>query len=241
MAIQRYNLADLRERLKDRIEGVPWWNVDALNDAINESLYLWNFLTGQWRRRITLATTPNTLDYALPATLVFGTRMQFNTFPLGQTSLWELDQGRPGWRTETTTSGGAVPTRPMLWAAVSLTLIHLWPADAVGGGALLVDGVAATPVLVQDGDYLDLGEDALTPLLDCAAHLALFSEGTDRFTATETQWHFFLQAAAEQNQQLKRSAQFRRYLGLDKGRGLRPTKGGPLDVPPSLQRLIGAQ
>lgn len=235
MAITRYTLEDLRLRVQDRLEAVPWYSTASLDGAINEALLLWNLLTGQWRRRITLTTTAGTIDYALPATLVFGTRLQFNTFPVGQTSLWELDQGRPGWRSETTASGGSVPTRPMGWAAVSLTLIHLWPADAVGGGTLLVDGVAATPVLTQAGDSLDLGEDFLSPLLDGAAHLATFAEGTDRFTATDPQWLAFLQAAAEQNQQLKRSAQFRRWLGLDKGRGLRPTLGGPVMGPPSLQ------
>ena len=236
MAITRYTLADIRLRLQDRVEGVPWWNTQALDDAINEALLLWNLLTGQWRQRITLTTTVDTIDYALPATLVFGTRLQFNTFPLTQTSLWELDQGRPGWRSETTASGGAVPDRPMLWAAISLRLIHIWPADALGGNTLLVDGVAATPVLTQAGAYLDLGEESLTALLDGAAHLAVFAEGTDRFQVTEgVQWQAFLQAAAEENQQIKRSAQFRRWLGLDKGRGLRPTRGGPLELPPSLQ------
>lgn len=235
MAITRYTLEDLRLRVQDRLESVPWYPTASLDDAINESLLLWNFLTGQWRQRISLTTTANTIDYALPASLVFGTRVQFSTSPVGQTSLWELDQGRPGWRSETTASGGTVPTKPTLWAAVSLTLIHLWPADAVGGGTLLIDGVAATPVLTQAGQYLDLGEESLTPLLDCAAHLAVFGEGTDRFLATDTQWQAFLQAAAEENQQIKRSAQFRRYLGLDKGRWLRRTLGGPVDVPPSLQ------
>jgi hypothetical protein len=233
--ITRYTLADLRVRVQDRLESVPWYDTALLDDAINESLLLWNLLTGQWRTRLTLLTTPNTYDYALPSTLVFGTRVQYSTFPVGQTSLWELDQGQGGWRTQTTATGGTVPTRPMLWAAVSLTLIHIWPADAVGGGSLLIDGVAATPTLLQAGDYLDLGEESLSPLLDCAAHLATFSEGTDRFAATDPQWMAFLQAAAEQNQQLKRSAQFRRYLGLDKGRFLRMTTGGPLEVPPSLQ------
>ena len=235
MAITRYSLADLRLRVQDRLESVPWYPVDSLDAAINESLLLWNLLTGQWRTRITLTTTANTIDYALPASLVFGTRLQFLTAPMGQASLWEFDQGMGGWRSQTTASGGTVPTRPMLWAAVSLTLIHIWPADAVGGNSILVDGVAATPVLTQASDYLDLGEESLSPLLDCAAHLAVFSEGTDRFAATDPQWMAFLQAAAGQNQQLKRSAQMRRYLGLDKGRFLRPTRGGPLEMPPSLQ------
>lgn len=239
MAIQRYTLVDLRLRLQDRLEAAAWWSTDTLDDALNESLCLWNLLTGQWKRRETYLTAANTIDYALNASLVFGMRVQFNTFPVMPTSLWELDQGRPGWRTETTASGGEVPTRPLYWAPVSLTLIHLWPADAVGANSLLVDGVAATPLLLQDEQFLDLGEELLSALLDGAAHLATFSEGTDRFSATERQWQAFLQAAAEQNQQLKRSAQFRRYLGLDKGRGLRPTRGGPLLLPPSLSQTGG--
>lgn len=241
MSIQRYTLVDLRERLKDRLAHVPWWDVDSLDDAINEALCLWNFLTGQWRKRETYVTTAGTYDYALNASLVFGARVQWGTAPLAQTSLWELNQGRPGWMADTTASGGKVPNKVTHWAAISLTLIHIWPADAVGGTTLLVDGVAATPLLANDEDFLDLGEEHLTALLDGAVHLASFSEATDRFLATDPQWQAFLQAAAEQNQQLKRSAQFRRYLGLDKGRGLQPTRGGPLMLPPGLANVGGGQ
>lgn len=236
MAIQRYTLTDLRLRLQDRLEGVPWWSVESLDDAINEALSLWNLCVGQWRGRESYPTTAGTIDYALASSILFGTRVQFNGYPVSITSLWELEQGRPGWRTETTASGGTVPTRPMFWAPISLNLIHIWPADAVGGNTLLIDGVMATPLLLQPGQYLDLGEELVTTLINGAAHFASFSEGTDRFTATTPYFEDFLKAALEQNQQLKRSAQFRRWLGLDKRRLLQPTKGGPVNVPQSMQQ-----
>lgn len=229
----RYTRADLRTRLADRWEGVPWWDTASADDAINEALLLWNLCTGQWRTRQTYPTTAGTIDYQLLGSLVFGTRLQWNTFPLDPTSLWELDQGRPGWRVETTATGGSVPTRPMLWAPVSLNLIHIWPADALGGNLLLVNGVAATPQLTQDAQYLDLGEELLAPLLDGALHIASFREGADRFLATRAQWTSFLTAAATHNSQLKSSLVFRRWLGLDRGRDLRPTRGAPQLLPPS--------
>jgi hypothetical protein len=225
--LDTFTLVDLRERLADRYEDVPFWTADDCNDALNEALLVWNLLTGYWRTTLELPAIAYTWDYDLTEALVFGARVQYNDQPLDVTSLWELDQGRPGWRSETTASGGSVPTKPLLWAPVSLLYIHIWPAPIVSGGTYTVDGVAATPRLRFDDDTVDLGEELLAPLLDGALHMAAFVEGGDRFTATDAHWQAFLAAAVEHNGQLTRSALFRRYLGLDRGRDLRPTRGVP--------------
>ena len=228
LMLTTYTLADLRERLADRWEAVPWWSPEDASDAINEALLLWNLLTGYWRTTLTLQAVAFQWDYDLTEALVFGARVQYNDQPLDVTSLWELDQGRPGWRHERTDTGGDVPTKPLLWAPVSLLYIHIWPAPTVSGGLLHVDGVAATPRLLTDGATLDCGEDLLTALVDGALHLAAFTEGSDRFLATQQHWEAFLAAALEHNSALKQSAVFRRYLGLDRTRDLRPTRGAPM-------------
>jgi hypothetical protein len=229
-----YNRTDLRSRLSDRYEDVPFWSAQDANDALNEIFLLWNLLTGQWRTSIQIPAIASTWDYALPESLVFGARVTYNNQPMDVTDLWSLDQGRPGWRAEITTSGGDVPTRPMMWAPVSLLYIHVWPSVAVSTGIFTVEGVAATPQLLTDGQTVDLTEDLLTPILDGALHVCAFSEGSDRFIATQAHWQRFLQAAVEHNSQLKASAIFRRYLGLDHGREFRPTKGAVVTPPPML-------
>lgn len=222
-----YTRVDLRERLADKVESVPYWTTEDCNDALAEVFLLWNLLTGQWRTDLTIPAVANTWDYALPETLVFGTRISYAGQPLDVTSLWDLEQGRPGWRSETTASGGDVPNKPLLWAPVSLLYIHVWPAVATSTGDFLVEGVAATPVLTVDTQTVNLTEDLLTALLEGALHILAFAEGGDRFSASEVNWVRFLQAAVLQNGQLKQSMIFRRYLGLDRGRDFRPTMGAP--------------
>ncbi len=222
-----YTRADLRERLMDKVEGVPFWTTQDANDALAEVFLLWNLLTGYWRTDLTIPALANTWDYTLTEALVFGARLSYAGQPLDVTSLWELEQGRPGWRSENTASGGDVPNKPLLWAPVSLLYVHVWPAVATSTGEFLVEGVAATPVLTVDTQDVNLTEDLLTALLEGAMHILAFSEGGDRFTASEANWMRFLQAAVTQNGQLKQSLIFRRYLGLDRGRDLRPTKGAP--------------
>lgn len=229
-----YTRADLRERLADRYEDVPFWATEDADDALNEAFLLWNLLTGQWRTSVAIPAIAATWDYDLTQALVFGARVSYNGQPLDVSSLWDLEQARPGWRAETTASGGDVPDRPMLWAPVSLLYIHVWPAVATTTGTFLIEGVAATPQLLNDEQAVDLTEDLLTPLLDGALHVCAFSEGSDRFLATSAQWLSFLTAAVSHNSQLKSSAVCRRYLGLDRGRDFRPTRGAPTFPPPAL-------
>lgn len=224
----------LRAKLRDRLELKPFWDDTELRDATNEALLLWNLLTGTWRRTVTLTTIANQYDYALPATMLYRTRVTFNDLPLSPSSREEFNLGRPNWRSETTASGGDVPTRPMLFAPISLRLIYLWPAHAAGGGTLAVDGISATPVLVDDGDTIDLGQEQEGRILDLALHLLLFKKGGPAFAASMPLFHAFLLAAAEKNSLIKTSTIYRRVMGLDR-RDLKPLKGVPTLLDPIVQ------
>lgn len=224
-------LADLTVSLQQRWDGVVFWTPEEARIALNETLRDWNLLTGRWRRRILLsplapiATVPQT-DLTLPATMVYGMRLALVTgTPLIPTSILELDLARPTWRRETTTSGGDVPTRPTLWAPISLLQVAIWPASAVLlTNGLAVDGVSNTPVLVEPGDTVDIGEEIQDVLLDMALHIAAFKEGGPRWRATTGSFQAFLVAAAAENGLLKRNQKFRRWAGLDRRRDLQNTK-----------------
>jgi hypothetical protein len=215
MPYQQTTWATLRQRLQDKWEDVPFWTDAEALLAFNEGLRVWNTLTGWWKRRITVATTANTIRYTLPGTLVYRTRVEFNGQAMFNSSVPDLDNGRWRWMIEHTTSGNGVPTRPMLWAPLSLQKIVIWPADAGGGNTLTLDGVSATPVLVNTTDYLDIGEDTVTVLLGYALHAAALKKAGPYFAATQKFFRSFLMAAAEENDQLKTSQVYRRYLGLD--------------------------
>lgn len=216
--------SSLRDRLADRYEHTPFWTPEEALIAFNETLYVFNIMTGRWKRRETLLTVANQYLYTLSASMLYRMRMTVTNLPLSPSSREELNNGRPRWRSETTISGGDVPTRPMLWAPISLRTFYLWPADAVGGLTLTIDGVAATPVLVEDGDTLDLGDEHLNVLLGCALHVLTFTKGGAFFTATEPLWKAFLAACAEENGQIKTSMTYRRIMGLDR-RDLKPYRG----------------
>jgi hypothetical protein len=239
-------LAELKVTLAERVDGSIFWTEEEARLAINETLRDWNLLVGRWRKSLILSTIAPvagvpTCEYALGATMTYGMRIRIGTAPgLIPTSLFELDYGRPSWRGEITSSGGDVPPVPTLWAPVSLQRIAIWPATAAAGvNDLFVEGVAATPVLVEDGDFVDLGEEIIDVLTDFALHVLAFKEGGARWAATQDLFTDFLQAAAAENGLLKSSQAFRRYAGLDRRRDLQKLKDAPNKIAEILQADAG--
>jgi hypothetical protein len=177
------------------------------------------------------------IEYVLPGSLLYGMRLAVSGLPLHSTGKYDLDYGRPNWRQETTISGGSVPTRPTIWAPISLNLIVIWPADAVGGLTLTCDGIANTPFLTTPNATVDLDEAGLGLLLDYALHAVSFIEGSDRFQTTDALYRGFLTGCAERNQALAASSWYRRYMGLDRQKDFRPTKSRGM----ALEGVVGGQ
>ena len=240
MAYTTTTLAQLKVGMTQNWDDVVFWTDEEARLAINEALRDWNLMVGRWQRRLTLSTAAGTVEYALGATLIYGARVKVGTVPLHPTSTLELDLGRPTWRQETTASGGDVPTTPIHWAPISLQRIAIWPATAaLGVNNLLVDGVANTPVLVEDADTVDLGEELHDPLLAYALHVAAFKEGGARWQATLPYFTAFLQLAAQENGLLKTNKAFRRFAGLDRRRDMQPSKGGATQLDGLGQSMTG--
>ena len=216
--------AAIRERLKQRFEGVPYWTDPEALIAFNEGLRTFNLLTGRWTRRETIATTAGTYLYTASASMLYKARVVFDLLPLSPSNREDLNNSRYTWRQETTATGGDVPTRPMIWAPISTRSFYLWPADAVGGHTLTLDGVSATPVLSEEADTLDLGDELLNVLLGYGLHSLSFGKGGQFFEATQPYWLAFLAACAEENSQLKASQFYRRAMGLD-DRSFKPLRG----------------
>lgn len=221
MPYDSITLQQFRDLLRGRTDNAVFWTDEEARLAINEALRDWNLLTARWRDRATVAVSPQTVRVTLPAALTFAARV---TLPDGRlvdpTSLTELDLMEPQWRRQSTSDGGRVPTRVRFWAPESLTRIVIWPF-LQAGGSLVVDGVAATPVLVEDSDALDLGREHLDVLVRFALHLLTFKEGGVRFRATRGAWVDFLGAAVQENQRLKGQQIFRHLLlGADRRRDL---------------------
>lgn len=237
MPYQTQTWAELRERLKDRWEHKPFWDADEALAAFNEGLRFWNLLTGRWQTQATVLTVANQILYTVPTTLLYRVRVAHNGLPLSSGSREDLNLGRRTWRSETTTSGGEVPPRPMIWAPVSLRALYIWPADAVALNTLLIDGVANTPVLVEDADPLDLGDELVNGLLGYALHAAAYKKAGPFFQATMPYFKDFLTLAAEENDQIKTSRRYRRWMGLDR-RDLKPLRGSPTRLDLTVERSV---
>lgn len=202
-----------------------FWRDDELNIAvIQPALRLFNLLTGYWKTRALFNTVANQSWYQLPSSITSSLHVSWRDFPLSPTSYYDLDFGRPTWESERTTSGTDVPTQPKVFGVAALNLIAIWPADAAGGSSLIVDGIAATPLLATDASFLDLGQEELTGVLDCAQLLAVFKEGGREFLEAVEVFKKFLKAAGERNLILLASTNYRKLLGLDTSRQKRPYK-----------------
>lgn len=219
MAYQQVTLTTLLDRLADRYESVPFWVEAEAIRALNDSLRVWNAMTGFWRRPFLTITVPDDPYVPLEGTIVQPATVRWNNLPLDPASLADFDYTLPNWRKVTTATSGA-PTRPVYWARLSLTLIALYPADHAGRNALTVDGVRATPTLVDPTDYVNLGEEELGLLLGYAQHVLAFKVGGRTLTASYPQWLAFLQAGAQRSAAFAASAFYRKIMGLDQQRRL---------------------
>ncbi len=207
MPYQSYTRAQLRTLLADRYDDTPFWSSTDANDALNEALLLWNALTAYWREPITPSTIPGDPYVPLASTMVQGTRVSWAERPLVKTSVTALDHTIPNWQVQTVADGGAVPTRPQLWAPVALNLLVLWPAPA-DARLILVDGVRATPQLTDDAQYADIGDEEINVLLGYALHSLTPSAGTPAIQRTTPLYQAFMEAAKAHNRQLQLSKPF---------------------------------
>lgn len=232
MGYQTTTLADLQAALVARTDSTPYWEAEESRLAWNEALALWNLLVGRWRTSATLDLIANQTDYTVPSLLLYSARLSSLGQPLFSASRAEFDLTDPAWRSRLTTDGGPVPTRPFFWCPVSLTQVSLMPTPAAAlAGGLTIDGLAATPVLVNPTDYIDLAEEDQHHLETFVLHTLSFKEGGQRWAATSDALPDLLAFATEINGVLKTSAPYRRMAGLDRRRDLYVTKDNPNQIP----------
>ena len=224
MAYTSTTRAVLRTRLQERYEAQPFWSTTEANDALNEALRQYNLYTGFWRGPTSVVTVALQPFLSVPSSLTYRTRVYVSGRVLTRKSLIELYRGRRNWRSETTATGGTVPTTPREWAPVGLRQIVIWPMDTAGGTTLTIDGVVVTPVLTADGDFVDLGEEELHAILDEALWVLGGFKRPSEKAHFQVRHQAFLKACLLKNDRLRASAYFREALGLDRQQDLFPTR-----------------
>lgn len=239
MPYQQITRAQLRQLVRFQLGNAApvFWRDDELNvSVIQPALRLFNLFTGFWKTRVIFNTTANQVWYSPPSSITSSLRVSWRDFPLSPSSIYDFDFGRPVWESETTSTGGDVPAQVKSFGVAGVNLIAIWPADSAGGSSLIVDGVAATPILTSDSSFVDIGQEELSGLLDCAQLLAVFKEGGKEFTDSVEQFKTFLKSASQRNSMLLASATFRKFMGLDTGRQKHPY-GRTAPEGQALQRL----
>jgi len=225
MPFQNITLTQLLQRLTRRYDQAVFWSAADATFALNESLRVWNLITGVARQTVNVLTVVDDPYILLPSPQQWlkVTRASIPTpfRELNPTSLAGLDASFPGWEKHTTLTASGVGTAPRYWAPVGVSQIAVYPADTtiIGGGngprTLAVDGISCANVLVANGDFLDLGDEELTAILGYALHVLSFSKGAEALTSTKPLYLAFLKAAADRNAVFAASSFFRKIIGLD--------------------------
>jgi len=107
-----------------------------------------------------------------------------------------------------------VPSTVKVWMPAGISLVFVWPAVTVNT-TVSVEGITTAPVLVNGGDFIDIGQEELGPLLNYALHVLTFKEGGLRFQGTMKYYVDFLDACAEKNGRIRLSNMYRWAQGLD--------------------------
>jgi hypothetical protein len=204
-AYTRVTLSDITNRLSEKVgNNTTFWTAEEKKDAINEALCVWQVLTGEFTRGFTLAATSGTVFYQTPHQIASINRILHNGTPLTPITLWELDMAYSGWQ-------GTAGT-PLYWAPVGLEIFAVYPQPTTG--ALRIEGFTENVRLLADGDFLQVGDEELTRLLDYAHHYLSIKEGIPEITATMGGFKRFLKAASLRNARLLAVAFFRKVMGL---------------------------
>lgn len=204
----------LGQRTDGRYDNVFWTAAEKLL-AIQEALNVWQCMVGQWQASTTtglvVASTNN--FYLVPRQIAGVTRVLWRAdtdrtepTPLRLVSLFELDRGWPGW--EANTQG-----TPVYWAPNGLTEVCIYPAPNVAGN-LTFQGFVDIPNLTL-GDYINIGNEELTRVLDYAKHYLSIKEGMSEMQSTSSALTKMAEAAGEKNARINALDAFKKYKGKD--------------------------
>ncbi len=218
MALINVTWATLRSRLQERLDSSQHFVDAELLIKFNDTLKVWNLLTGQWRTTVTaLYSHPSSDAYIfLPSTMIWPMRMELaDGTPVEKVSFTSLFLAIPGWPGHTTADGGSVPSAVTFWAPRSLQLAVLYPRPTADT-TVTIDGIMDTPVLVNDGDFIDLDEGLHEDLLDLAAHWAQFKDGGPKFFETAPALQKLVLRAGDINAEIRAMNIYRRAQGRDR-------------------------
>lgn len=210
---QRVTLSTLKSRLAARTDGVSvFWPSEDLVLAINEALNLWQSFTGSWTTSFKF-TAVNGGPISVPTGISSPTRVLYNGVPLTMASMADMDRGKPGWLSDTGT--------PAYWIPQGINQIFLSPAPA--SGVLTIEGYSKGPTLQAEGDFINIGDEELTRILEYAEHYLSFKEGMPELQSKGEGYTNWIAAMIARNGQLADSAVYGYAEGMLRDMKQNPT------------------
>lgn len=232
MPYTNLNRAQIRGLLRDRLQNVPFFADQELNDRINGGIRLFQLGTNTWKQRFVfttvarrvfydLTTQPELLDKNKTPLVLMPLRATFNGQPMNYAGMFDLDNSSMSdWQTETMT---VTPTDvPGMWGMVGVNYFFIVPADLTGGGSIEIDAAIRAPVLNGDTDFLNLDSSLVPRLLDYAQFVASWKRGAAIMGSLNPKLNQFWGAVTQANSMLRAQAVFKMFYGDQADRRRRP-------------------
>lgn len=189
-------LGDLKGRLYEYLErNSLFYPDDELVDAINESICTLNLYTGFLQgNATTMFTVANRVIYDVPSNILMLMRVKLRDRYLEPVGLTAMCRSNTRWM-KNTTATEAMPVAN--WVPIGVRRFALYPADAIGGSAMLLTGVLEPTPLVDDDDVMQFPNEYDTTVIDLSKHVLQLDEGGAIFTKASTGYQEFLRDAKE--------------------------------------------
>jgi len=205
MAYTTVTLANMIEEARSRVNNQKFYSDDELTAYINESLCMWQLMTGYWRSTVTLATEGAKIYYDVSSHMLKPLRVEYDGTPLPKDNFFSMDWCKGLWEF----APAATPDR---WFPVALNYLGLYPAPGAGH-SLRIDGLSHAPVMNAPTDFVDINRWIFDALVDYVQHVCAFKTSGEEFKATSRLYKSFVDAAATQNVKLKNTSIYRKTIG----------------------------
>jgi hypothetical protein len=208
-----------------------FWTDDEIRQFINAGLRCWNSLTGFWSSSQNVPLVADHPYYALNGTLVFGARVELDGAVLQAGTVFGWDQQDPHWM--------SMRGRPEAWAPVGLGIIAVNPLPPSGGSILTVFGISVTPVLVNPGDFINLGQEDFNALSNYVTHTLQIKSGGAEFQSSMEDYKAFIQAAGVRCEKLRASTFYKRVMGLEADKQLKRMRAAVNAITADASNAVG--
>ena len=186
-------LSELQQRVYDRLDNnTLLYTAGEVTNAINECIRVVNLAVGFLQITDSVGTgvtIANQVYYSTPASILIPMRVQFEGSYLQKVFPNQIGKSNATWVTDTTTTTGQEVSE---WIPIGLTTFAIHPADALGGGALQMTGIAEPVPLVNPNDNVSIPGEYTDTIVDLGAQVLSLKESAAQFRTMAAYYQLYL-------------------------------------------------